>query len=45
MIVWPEDLGFMEGRCYIHDAKQLKWALIGVEDARTAEVVEMSILQ
>ena len=28
----PEDLGSMEGRCY--DAKQLRWAVMGVEDAR-----------
>ena len=41
----PEDLGSMEGRLYIHDAEQLKWAAIGVEDARTAEIVEMSMHQ
>ena len=29
----PEDLGSIEGRCHIHDAKQLRWAVIGVEDA------------
>ena len=45
MIVLPEDLGSMEGRCYIHDAEQLKWAAIGVEDARTVKMVEMSMLQ
>ena len=41
----PEDLGSMEGRCYIQDAKQLRWAAIGVEDARIAKDVEMSKLQ
>ena len=35
----------MEGRLYIHDAEQLKWAAIAVEDARTAEMVEMSMHQ
>ena len=35
----------MEVRCYIHDAKQLRWAVIGVEDARMAIYVEMSMLQ
>ena len=34
----PEDLGSMEGRCYIHDALQLRWAVIGVEDARKAKI-------
>ena len=43
--VLPEDLGTMEVRCYIHDAKQLRWAVIGVEDARMAKYVEMSMLQ
>ena len=45
MIVLPKDLGSMEGRLYIYDAKQIKWAAIGVEDARTAEMVEMSMYQ
>ena len=45
MIVLPEDLGSTEGRLYIHDAEQLKWAAIGVEDARIVEMVEMSMLQ
>ena len=40
----PEDLGTMEVRCYIRDAKQLRWAVIGVEDARMAIYVEMSML-
>ena len=44
MIVLPEDLESMEGRFYIHVAEQLKWAAIGVEDARTVEMVEMSML-
>ena len=44
MIVLPEDLESMEERCYIHDAEKLKWAAIGVEDARTVEMVEMSML-
>ena len=35
----------MEGSCYIHDAKQLRWAVIGAEDARIAKDVEMSMLQ
>ena len=34
----PEDLGSMEGRCYIYDAEQLKWAVIGVEDTRIAKI-------
>ena len=34
----PEDLEFMEGRCYIHDAEQLRWATVGVEDARIARI-------
>ena len=41
----PEDLGSMEGRCYIHDAKQLRWAIIGSKDARKAGGAEMSKLQ
>ena len=41
----PEDLGSMEERCYIHDAKQLRWAILGVEDARKAEDAEISMLQ
>ena len=41
----PEDLGSIEGRCYIHDAKQLRRAIIGVEDVRITEDVEMSMLQ
>ena len=41
----PEDLGSMGGRCYLHDAKQLRWAIMGVEDARKGEDVEMSMLQ
>ena len=45
MIVLPEDPGSIEGRLYIHDAEQLKLAAIGVEDARTVEMVEMSMLQ
>ena len=44
MIVLPEDLGSMEGRSYIYDAEQLKWVAIGVEDARTVEMVEISML-
>ena len=45
MIVLPEDPGSIEGRLYINDAEQLKLAAIGVEDARTVEIVEMSMLQ
>ena len=41
----PEDLGSMEVRCYIHVAEQLRSAVIGVEDARKAKYVEMSMLQ
>ena len=41
----PEDLGSIEGHCYIYDAKQLRGVVIGVEDARKAEDVEMSMLQ
>ena len=41
----PEDLGSMEGRCYIHDAEQLRRAIIGVEDARKEEAVKMSMPQ
>ena len=41
----PEDLESLGGSSYIHDAEQLKWAAIRVEDARTVEMVEMSILQ
>ena len=44
-IALPEDLGYMEGRYYIHDAEQVRQGSIGVEDARKAEVVEMSMLQ
>ena len=43
--VLPEDLVAMGVRCYIHDAMQLRWAGIGVEDAKMAKYVEMSILQ
>ena len=41
----PEHLGSMEGRCYKHDAEQVRRAIIGVEDARKEEDVEMSMLQ
>ena len=41
----PEDLGSMEGPCYIHDAEQLRRAIIGVKDARKEEDVDMSMLQ
>ena len=41
----PEDLRSMEGRCYIHDAKQLRWAILGVENARKAEDAGTSMLQ
>ena len=44
-IVLPEDLGSMEGRLYIHDVEQLKWAAIGAEDARMVALVGMSKLQ
>ena len=40
----PEDLGSIEGRRYIYDSEQLRRAMIGVEDARKEEDVEMSML-
>lgn len=40
----PKDLGSMEGRCYIHNAKQLRRQAIEVEAARTSKDVEMSML-
>ena len=41
----PEDLESMGSSSYIQDAMQLRWAVIGVEDARKAKDVEMSMLQ
>ena len=41
----PEDLGSIEGRCYIHNTKQVRRAIIGVEDARKEEDMEISMLQ
>ena len=44
MIVLSEDLESWKDAPIIHDGEQLKWAAIGVEDARIVEMVEMSIL-
>ena len=33
----PENLESMGLSCYIQDAMQLRWAVIGVEDARMAK--------
>ena len=34
----PEELESMGGSFYIHEALQLRWAVIGVEDARKARI-------
>ena len=41
----PEVLGSMGGHCYMHNAEQLRRAIMGVEDARKEEDVEMSMLK
>ena len=41
----PKDLGSMGVSSYIHDTLQLRWAVLGVEDARMAKYVGMSMLQ
>ena len=41
----PEDLVAMGALYYVHDVLQSRYEAIGVEDARMAEIVEISMLR